>query len=60
MKRVNVVGAGVAELVAAVRLQNEGYDVHLYEKNHQVGGKMFQIEEDGSRFDVGPTIVMSP
>ena len=60
MKRVNVVGAGVAGLAAAVRLQNEGYDVHIYEKNHQVGGKMYQIEEDGYRFDVGPTIVMSP
>ena len=60
MKRVNVVGAGTAGLAAAVRLQNEGYDVHLYEKNEKVGGKMFQINEKGYRFDVGPTIVMTP
>lgn len=60
MKRVNVVGAGTAGLAAAVRLQNEGYDVHLYEKNSQVGGKMYQINEEGYRFDVGPTIVMTP
>ena len=55
-----MVGAGTAGLAAGVRLQNEGYDVHIYEKNEKVGGKMFQIEEDGYRFDVGPTIVMTP
>ena len=49
MKRVNLVGAGTAGLAAAVRLQNEGYDVHLYEKNDKVGGKMFQINEEGYR-----------
>lgn len=60
MKRVNVVGAGTAGLAAAVRLQTEGYDVHLYEKNSKIGGKMYQINEEGYRFDVGPTIVMTP
>ena len=60
MKRVNVVGAGTAGLAAAVSLQNEGYDVHLYEKNDKIGGKMYQINEKGYKFDVGPTIVMTP
>ena len=60
MKRVNVVGAGTAGLAASVRLQKAGYDVHLYEKNNRVGGKMYQIEEEGYTFDVGPTIVMWP
>src|SRR5690625_2060093 len=60
MKRVNIVGAGTAGLAAAVRLQTDGYDVHLYEKNNKIGGKMYQINEEGYRFDVGPTIVMTP
>lgn len=60
MKRVNVVGAGTAGLAAAVRLAADGYDVHLYEKNDKIGGKMYQINEEGYRFDVGPTIVMTP
>lgn len=60
MKRVNLVGAGTAGLAAAVRLQNEGYDVHIYEKNDKIGGKMYQIKEEGYQFDVGPTIVMTP
>ncbi|MDN6140404.1 MAG: NAD(P)/FAD-dependent oxidoreductase, partial [Tetragenococcus koreensis] len=58
MKKVLIVGAGVAGLTAAVRLQYLGYDVTLYEKNNQVGGKMNQIKEEGFCFDVGPTIVM--
>lgn len=60
MKKVNVIGAGAAGLAAAVRLQHAGYEVHLYEKNAQVGGKMYQIKEEGFTFDVGPTIVMMP
>ncbi|MGX7329578.1 phytoene desaturase family protein [Enterococcus bulliens] len=60
MEKIIVVGAGVAGLSAAVRLQNLGYAVHLYEKDVKPGGKMNQIEKDGFRFDVGPTIVMMP
>ncbi|MGY3766290.1 phytoene desaturase family protein [Vagococcus vulneris] len=60
MKKIIVVGAGVAGLAAAVRLQNQGYDVHLYEKENSPGGKMNQIQQNGFTFDVGPTIVMMP
>lgn len=60
MKKVIVVGAGAAGLAAAVRLQHAGYAVDLYEKNADVGGKMYKIEGDGFVFDVGPTIVMMP
>lgn len=60
MKKIIVIGAGVAGLSAAVRLQKLGYNVHLYEKEHQPGGKMNQIKQDGFTFDVGPTIVMMP
>ena len=60
MKKIVVIGAGVSSLSAAVRLQKLGYDVHLYEKEAQPGGKMNQIKQDGFTFDVGPTIVMMP
>lgn len=59
-KRVIVIGAGVAGLSTAIRLQKEGYQVDLFEKESLPGGKMNQIEKDGFRFDVGPTIVMMP
>lgn len=59
-KKVIVVGAGVAGLSSAIRLQKDGYQVEIYEKESMVGGKMHQIEKDGFRFDLGPTIVMMP
>ncbi|EMF0276818.1 phytoene desaturase [Enterococcus hirae] len=60
MKKIIVIGAGVAGLSAAVRLQKLGYEVTLYEKDCQVGGKMNQIKTAGFTFDLGPTIVMMP
>ncbi len=60
MKKIIVIGAGLAGLSAAVRLQKLGYEVHLYEKQETPGGKMSQIQKGGFTFDVGPTIVMMP
>ncbi len=60
MERVVVVGAGASGLAAAIRLRIAGYEVALYEKEPQVGGKMNRISEEGFTFDVGPTIVMMP
>jgi phytoene desaturase len=60
MKKIIVIGAGLAGLSAAVRLQKLGYQVHLYEKQETPGGKMSQIQKGGFTFDVGPTIVMMP
>ncbi|WP_404458900.1 phytoene desaturase family protein [Oceanobacillus kapialis] len=59
-KRVIVIGAGVAGLASAIRLQHEGYQVALYEKEAIPGGKMHKIEKDGYQFDLGPSIVMMP
>ena len=59
-KKVIVVGAGVAGLASAIRLQHAGYQVELYEKGSTPGGKMNRIEVDGYKFDLGPTIVMMP
>lgn len=60
MKKVIIIGAGTAGLAAGIRLQSCGFECEIYEKNHQVGGRMYQIKEKGFTFDVGPTIVMMP
>ena len=60
MKKVIVIGAGVSGLASAIRLKTLGYDVEVYEKNEKVGGRMYQLEENGFKFDLGPTIVMMP
>lgn len=59
-KKVIVIGAGVAGLASAIRLQHAGYEVELFEKESLPGGKMHRIEKDGFTFDLGPTIVMMP
>src|SRR5690606_23912093 len=59
-KTVSVIGAGVAGLASAIRLQHAGYDVTLYEKEGIPGGKMNLVEKDGYRFDLGPSLVMMP
>ncbi len=60
MKKVIVIGAGVAGLSAAIRLQHLGFQVEIIEKTDQVGGRMHQHLANGYRFDMGPTIVMLP
>ena len=59
-KKIIVIGAGVAGLASAIRLQHAGYQVELFEKEALPGGKMHRIEKDGFTFDLGPTIVMMP
>jgi phytoene desaturase len=60
MKSVAIIGAGTAGLSAALRLQALGYQVTIFDKNPQVGGRIYQLRESGFQFDVGPTIVMMP
>lgn len=59
-KKIIVIGAGIGGLSAAVRLQNAGYQVEIFEKESMPGGKMHQIKVEGHTFDVGPTLVMMP
>jgi phytoene dehydrogenase-like protein len=42
-KRVAVVGSGVSGLVAAYSLQDQGYEVSLYEKGDRLGGHAWTI-----------------
>jgi len=58
--RIAVIGAGLGGLSAAIRLQARGWNVHLFEKNNQPGGRMNQIQEKGFKIDMGPTLVMMP
>ncbi len=60
IKKVIVIGGGVGGLCGAIRLAKLGFDVHLYEKNEHLGGKMGQIKQNGFTFDTGPTLVTMP
>ena len=57
---VAVIGAGLAGLAAACTLAARGHKVVLFEKNDWLGGKAAVFEQDGYRFDMGPTILTVP
>jgi len=38
-KKAHIIGAGISGLSAAVRLANEGYEVHVHEATQQAGGR---------------------
>lgn len=59
MKAV-VIGGGLGGISSAISLKKEGYDVHLYEKNSHIGGKLNQLKENGFTFDLGPSILTLP
>ena len=59
-KKVAVVGAGIAGLASAIRLAEAGIRVDLFERNSYTGGKMTVYEQDGFRFDAGPSLFTLP
>lgn len=58
--RTVVVGGGLAGLACAVELARRGAKVTIVERNPHLGGKMNVLEEQGFRFDMGPTILTMP
>ncbi len=58
--RVGVIGSGLAGLASACTLAARGHKVTVFEKNSWLGGKAAQLQEDGFRFDMGPTILIQP
>ena len=57
---IGVIGGGLAGLAAACTSAARGHKVTLFEKNEWVGGKAAVHQQDGFRFDMGPTILTLP
>src|SRR3712207_5180515 len=45
-------------LAAAIRLATKGFDVEVFEKNDQPGGRMGRLEAEGFTFDTGPSLLL--
>lgn len=59
-QRVIIVGAGPGGLAAALLLAKQGRQVTVLEKQDRVGGRTSAIENQGYRFDLGPTFFLYP
>jgi len=55
-----VIGSGIAGMAAAIRLAVQGIIVTVYEQNTTAGGKLSVFEEEGFRFDAGPSLFTQP
>ncbi|AWH85665.1 phytoene desaturase [Flavobacterium album] len=60
-KKVAIIGSGISGLSAASYLAKEGFEVHVFEKNSQPGGRARQFTTDnGYTFDMGPSWYWMP
>lgn len=60
-KKVAIIGSGFSGLSAASYLSKDGYEVHVFEKNSEVGGRARQFTTDnGYVFDMGPSWYWMP
>jgi len=59
-KKVAIIGTGFSSLSAAIHLAFHGYEVNVYEKHNQPGGRARQFEAEGFVFDMGPSWYWMP
>jgi len=60
MARVVVIGGGFGGLASAARLAKLGHEVTLLEASAHLGGAVGYVEEEGFRWDAGPTATLLP
>src|SRR5690606_37128766 len=58
--RAIVIGSGFGGLAVANRLQASGIQTTILEKREKIGGRAYQFEEAGYRFDMGPSLITAP
>ena len=59
-KKVVIIGSGIGGLGAAGLFAKKGYEVTVLEKNEHSGGRANTFEQDGFRFDMGPSWYLAP
>ena len=55
-----IIGAGPGGLAAALLLAKSGVKVTVVEKRSEVGGRTSTLQQDGFKFDIGPTFFLYP
>ncbi|WP_194398047.1 phytoene desaturase family protein [Microbacterium atlanticum] len=59
-RRAIVIGGGIGGLAAGALLASEGWEVRLLEARDELGGRAGSWEQDGFRFDTGPSWYLMP
>ena len=59
-KNILVIGSGFGGLGAASRLLSAGHNVTILEKRDKLGGRAYVYEQNGFKFDGGPTVITAP
>lgn len=59
-RKAIIIGAGVAGLASSIRLAAQGFEVHVFEKNDYVGGKLSILRNKEYQFDAGPSLFTQP
>lgn len=59
-KKIAIIGSGFAGMSASCYLAKEGYQVTVFEKNEQVGGRAGKLTHEGFTFDMGPSWYWMP
>lgn len=60
MGKVIIIGSGFGGLGAAIRLAARGHEVEIFEKLDKLGGRAYVYEQNGFKFDGGPTVITAP
>ena len=60
MTRAIIIGGGIAGLATAALLARDGHEVTVLEQRDVVGGRAGSWEQDGFRFDTGPSWYLMP
>ena len=58
--KITVLGAGIGGMSCAALLAKNGFDVTIIEQNSSFGGKSGLINEEGFKFDTGPSLMTYP
>ena len=59
-EKVIIIGSGFGGLGVAARLAAQGFQVEIFDKQDKPGGRAYVFEQNGFKFDGGPTVITAP